>query len=126
MCLLRDHAASEKSAFRAENVQKGEGVGTRTMTFTRLFYRLAVFVSWWHALVATSDALHQARFARDHEVTDLTAASLPTDSLLLGITHFSRILQVKATPQRRELGELLIQAPTGGGKGLFAVSQLFA
>jgi type IV secretion system protein VirD4 len=94
------------------------------MTITRLFYRLAVFVSWWNTLVATSDALHKARFARDHEVADLTAASLPTDSLLLGLNHFSHILHVSPTPTRRELGNILIQAPTGGGKGLLAVCQL--
>jgi type IV secretory pathway TraG/TraD family ATPase VirD4 len=94
------------------------------MIMTRFFYRLAVFLSWWNATVAKSDALHKARFARDHEVADLTASTLPTDSLLLGINHFSHMLHVSTTPQRRELGNILIQAPTGGGKGLLAVSQL--
>jgi type IV secretion system protein VirD4 len=50
--------------------------------------------------------------------------SLPTDSLLLGISNFSRILHVRSTKKRRELGNCLVVAPTRGGKGLLAVSQL--
>ena len=94
------------------------------MTFKRFFYRLAVFLSWWHALWPKTEALHKDRFALDHEVSDLTTDGLPTDSLLLGMNHFSRILHVRATPKRRELGNILVQAPTGGGKGLLAVCQL--
>jgi type IV secretion system protein VirD4 len=94
------------------------------MTFKRIIYRLAVFFSWWHALWPKAETLHKDRFALDHEVSDLTTDSLPTDSLLLGINHFSRILHVRATPKRRELGNILVQAPTGGGKGLLAVCQL--
>src|ERR687896_188212 len=102
MPVLRTHAAPKASCFVAG--KKGARVGTHIMTITRLFYRLAVFVSWWHAFVATSNALHKARFARDHEVADLTTASLPTDSLLLGSNQFSHILHVSTTPTRRELG----------------------
>jgi type IV secretion system protein VirD4 len=101
-------------------------VGTLLVTIKRFFYRLAVFLSWWSTHFAKSDALYKARFASDHEVADLTTDSLPTESLLIGMNHFSRILHVRATPQRRELGNILIEAPTGGGKGLLAVSQLLA
>jgi type IV secretion system protein VirD4 len=94
------------------------------MTLKRFFYPLAVFFSRWHALWPQSAALHKDRFSLDHEVSDLTTATLPTDSLLLGSNQFSRILHVRATPKRRELGNILIQAPTGGGKGLLAVCQL--
>jgi type IV secretion system protein VirD4 len=96
------------------------------MTIQRLFYRLAVFFSWWNALWPKTQALHTDRFALDHEVADLTTDTLPTESLLLGVNHFSRILHVKAVPKRRELGNILIEAPTGGGKGLLAVSQLLS
>jgi type IV secretion system protein VirD4 len=99
-------------------------VGTLHITLTRIFYRLAVFLSWVSTHFGKSDALYKDRFASDHEVADLTTDSLPLESLLLGINHFSRILHVKATKQRRELGNILIEAPTGGGKGLLAVSQL--
>ena len=94
------------------------------MTVKRFFYRLVVFLSWWNSLWPKAQALHKDRFALDHEVSDLTTDRLPSDSLLLGSNHFSRILRVRATPQRRELGNILIQAPTGGGKGLLAVCQL--
>ena len=46
-------------------------------------------------------------------------------SLLLGATgSLNRVLQVRPTRARRELGNMLITAPTRGGKGLLAVSQL--
>jgi hypothetical protein len=99
-------------------------------TLKRFFYRLAVFVSRahasrvWKVLFPKPEALHKDRFALAHEVDDLTTDSLPTDSLLLGVNQFSRLLRVRATPQRRELGNILIEAPTGGGKGLLAVCQL--
>jgi type IV secretion system protein VirD4 len=106
-------------------------VGTLIVTITsalrqlkRFFYPLAVVLSWWNAVFGKSAALYKARFASDHEVADLTTDSLPTDSLLVGITHFFRFLHVRATKQRRELGNILIEAPTWGGKGLLAVSQL--
>jgi type IV secretion system protein VirD4 len=108
-------------------------VGTLLVTITsalrkikRFFYPLAVVLSWWNATFGKSEALYQARFASDHEVAYLTTDSLPAKSLLLGMTHFSRILHVRATPKRRELGNILIEAPTGGGKGLLAVSQLLS
>ena len=102
------------------------------MTIKRRFYPVAVFFSWWNALhlwhvvFPKAQVLHKDRFALDHEVSDLTTATLPTDSLLLGVNQFSRILRVQATPKRRELGNILIEAPTGGGKGLLAVCQLLS
>jgi type IV secretion system protein VirD4 len=100
------------------------------MRLKRRFYRLAVFFSWfnasrfWRFLFPAPEALHKGRVAHTHEVADLSTDSLPADSLLLGVDQFSRIVRVRATPQRRELGNILIEAPTGGGKGLLAVCQL--
>jgi type IV secretion system protein VirD4 len=100
------------------------------MTRKRFLYRLAVFFSWAHAsrvwqfLFPTAQALHKGRVAHPHEVADLSTDSLPADSLLLGIDQFSRVVRVRSTPERRELGNILIEAPTGGGKGLLAVCQL--
>ena len=70
--------------------------------------------------------LHNARFARIDELAPLLAASLDEaePSLLLGIGHLSRILRVRPTRARHELGNALIVAPTRGGKGLLATSQL--
>jgi type IV secretion system protein VirD4 len=45
-------------------------------------------------------------------------------SLLLGIGPYNTILQVQSTKRRRELGNILIDAPTRAGKGLLATSQL--
>jgi type IV secretion system protein VirD4 len=83
----------------------------------RFLHTISIILSWVSTLFPQAHAL-------DHEVADLTTGTLPTDSLLLGVNHFSRILHVRATPKRRELGNMLIQAPTGGGKGLLAVCQL--
>src|SRR5919199_2300503 len=99
-------------------------------TLKRFFYRLAVFVSRahasrvWKVVFPRPEALHKDRFALTHEVSDLSTDHLPTRSLLLGVNQYSRILHVQATPERRELGNILIEAPTGGGKGLLAVCQL--
>jgi hypothetical protein len=84
------------------------------------FYPLAVILSWWNTHFSKSDALYKDRFASDHEVADLTTDNLPDDSLLLGINHFSRVLHIIATQSRQHLGNILIEAPTGGGKGLLA------
>src|ERR671933_2086252 len=99
-------------------------------TLKRFFYALAVFMSRahasrvWKVLFPRPEALHKDRFALTHEVSDLATDHLPTRSLLLGVNQYSRILHVQATPERRELGNILIEAPTGGGKGLLAVCQL--
>ena len=59
------------------------------MILKRFFYPLAVFFSRahtsrvWHFLFPKPEALHKDRFALTHEVADLTASTLPTDSLLL-------------------------------------------
>jgi type IV secretion system protein VirD4 len=90
----------------------------------RFLHIVSIIVSFVNAFRSHAGELHHARFARLHELTDLLTDSLPSESLLLGISQFSRILHVKSTPQRRELGNCLIVAPTRGGKGLLAVSQL--
>src|SRR3954470_21236003 len=45
-------------------------------------------------------------------------------SLLLGRALLGGIYQVRPRTARRELGNMLVVAPTRGGKGLLAVSQL--
>jgi type IV secretion system protein VirD4 len=42
----------------------------------------------------------------------------------MGIGPYGRIVRLKATPAQKELGNLLVAAPTRKGKGLLAVSQL--
>src|SRR5258708_34042158 len=72
-------------------------------------------------------ALHRARFARTHELWPLFSSSFVPDSVLLGTRRFllsKRLVTVRKTKQRPEIGNLLIVAPTRSGKGLLAVSQL--
>src|SRR6266567_2151156 len=72
-------------------------------------------------------ALHRARFAHIDEVWPLLSSSFPLDGVLLGTRRFllsKRLMTVRTTKHRPELGNLLIVAPTRSGKGLLAASQL--
>src|SRR5437588_7703799 len=75
-------------------------------------------------------ALHRARFAKRHELAELVQKALCSDGVLLGKRNqwlfFNRYVSVRPTQNRRELGNTLIVAPTRGGKGLLAVSQLLS
>ena len=60
-----------------------------------------------------------------HEVDRLLAPRPAPDTLLIG-TRAGDFAAVAPTKSRRELGNLLVVAPTRGGKGLLAVSQLLS
>ena len=68
--------------------------------------------------------LHAGRFARLNELKRFLSPEAESATLLLGRTLFDHVLQVRSNPKRRELGNLLVVAPTRGGKGLLATSQL--
>jgi type IV secretion system protein VirD4 len=100
-------------------------VGAVGRLLNQLICGLAVTLYRLASLFSRNTNLHTARFARLHELTDLLSTSLePETSLLLGLRHLDHILRVKPSLTRRELGNLLVAAPTRGGKGLLAVSQL--
>jgi type IV secretion system protein VirD4 len=86
-------------------------------TLNMLLSRLASFGSH-------SEKLHHARFALAHELKPLTSHTLDEEALILGRTHLGGMYRVTPTKHRRELGHCLVIAPTGGGKGLLAVSQI--
>jgi type IV secretion system protein VirD4 len=90
----------------------------------QVFHTLSIVFSRLAAFFSSADSLHKARFAKPHELGDLLTDTLPDESLLLGVGRFSRLVHVRQTPARRELGNLLVVAPTRGGKGLLATSQL--
>jgi len=69
--------------------------------------------------------LHKARFAAFDEKGSLLASEPPPSSLLLGVNLLKQFYVVRPTPTRRELGNVLVVAPTRGGKGLLATTQLF-
>ena len=75
-------------------------------------------------------ALHRARFAKRHELAELLQKAPCPDGVLLGTRKewlfFNRYVSVRPTEKRREIGNTLIVAPTRGGKGLLAVSQLLS
>jgi type IV secretion system protein VirD4 len=71
--------------------------------------------------------LHQERFARLDEVSHLLSLNPPADGLLMGTHKYTgRFVGVRPLPTRRELGNMLVVAPTRGGKGLLAISQLLS
>src|SRR5438067_2352066 len=75
-------------------------------------------------------AIHRARFARLDELRELLSSQLCPQGVLLGVRRFffffQRFVVVQPTKTRREIGNLLIVAPTRGGKGLLATSQLLS
>src|SRR6266852_98530 len=75
-------------------------------------------------------AIHRARFAKRHELTELMSSAPIPDGVILGVRRdllfFKRFVSIRPTTQRREIGNCLIVAPTRGGKGLLAVSQLLS
>jgi type IV secretion system protein VirD4 len=79
------------------------------------------------AFFENSAHLHTARFAHPHELEHLHSRTWHSEpGLLLGVSSFNQVLTVRPTKKRRELGNLLVTAPSRGGKGLLAVSQLLA
>jgi type IV secretion system protein VirD4 len=90
----------------------------------QLLLRYRVLLSRIAAFFFHEDRLHHDRFARLYELGSLLSQTLGGTSLLLGMSQFSHVLRVRSTKQRRELGNLLAVAPTRGGKGLLATSQL--
>jgi hypothetical protein len=102
-------------------------VGTIAVSIQRLLYVLVVLFNRIFASFSHDRQLHNARFARLDELTSLSSPLQDVEtSLLLGVNHFNHVLSVRPTKTRSELGNLLIVAPTRGGKGLLAISQLLS
>jgi type IV secretion system protein VirD4 len=86
---------------------------------------LAVFFTRITAFFSAGPKLHNARFARLDELSGLLGSALDNAaSLIIGEGRLGHVLRVRPTSTRPELGNLLVVAPTRGGKGLLAVSQL--
>jgi len=99
-------------------------VGNVGVFLQHLLFGVVVFLNRIIAAFQHSQILHHARFAALHELGSLFSSTFPGTGLLLGVSRFTQVLRVRSTPARRELGNLLIVAPTRGGKGLLATSQL--
>src|SRR5712691_10852021 len=74
--------------------------------------------------------IHRARFARFYELFRLFSLRPSPAGVLLGTKRvfllFKQFLVVRPTKRRREIGNLLIVAPTRSGKSLLATSQLLS
>ena len=91
----------------------------------RFFLFLSLVYQRTHAFFFPDTRLHRARFARIDELARLLSTTPPPDGLLLGQRN-GHFVSVRPTTARRELGNLLVVAPTRAGKGLLAVSQLLS
>jgi type IV secretion system protein VirD4 len=89
-----------------------------------VFFTVVVLCNRIRSFFHHSQSLHNARFAILHELSVLLAERFDEISLLLGEARFTQLLRVRPTKTRKELGNLLVVAPTRGGKGLLATSQL--
>ena len=90
----------------------------------RFLTSVNILLSRLASLGGGSGQLHHARFGLAHELQPLISHTLDEEALLLGSTHLGGIYRVKATPRRRELGNLLVCAPPRSGKSALAISQL--
>jgi len=78
-----------------------------------------------NALLPKSPQLYSDRFAHTHEIDPLVSERWHNETgLLVGVSAFNHVLSVRQTPKRRELGNILVDALTRGGKGLLAISQI--
>lgn len=76
-----------------------------------------------HTLFSQDTSLHKARFATRYDLMHLSQHTPTPNSLLVG-RKGKNFLCVSPTHERRELGNMLIVAPTRSGKSLLATSQL--
>ena len=83
-----------------------------------------IFMSRLSSLRGEARALHHARFARPHELQSLITHSLDEEALLIGRTHLGGIYRVRKTPNRRELGNMMVIAPPRSGKSQLGKNQL--
>jgi type IV secretion system protein VirD4 len=87
--------------------------------------RMASTLSWVQDHLPKTPKLYPNDFAHPHEIEKLLTSTWHNEAgLLLGVSPFNQVYSVRSTPERRELGNILVDAPTRGGKGLLAISQL--
>src|SRR5207248_5280696 len=95
------------------------------LPFFPLFFFATVSLGIWAAYrfypLVIDKRLHKSRFARIDEIEPLLAKTPVSDGLILGsVKQFfilRRYICVRPTKQKKEIGNSLIIAPTGGGKG---------
>jgi type IV secretory pathway TraG/TraD family ATPase VirD4 len=68
--------------------------------------------------------LHTDRLSSPEELADITTSEMDGTSLLMGVTPDNRFLCVRPTEKQSELGNILVDARTRGGKGILAQPQI--
>jgi type IV secretion system protein VirD4 len=92
---------------------------------TSSLQRVTSTLSWVNARLPKTPKLYPADFAHPHEIDQLLTSTWHNEAgLLLGVSPFNHVYSVRSTPERRELGNILVDAPTRGGKGLLAIAQI--
>jgi type IV secretion system protein VirD4 len=92
---------------------------------TNGLHKASSTLSWVRSQLPKPPQLYADRFAHPHEVNPLVSPNWQQEAgLLLGVSTFNQVLSVRSKPKRRELGNVLVDALTRGGKGLLAISQL--
>lgn len=98
-------------------------MGTLILILWKAALRLRILFYWLVSFFTHDTQLHRARFAGIQDMARLLTPLPPPTSLLLGM-RAKDFVSVQPTLTRPELGNLLVVAPTRGGNGLLAVSQL--
>jgi type IV secretion system protein VirD4 len=92
---------------------------------TNGLHKASSTLSWVRSQLPKPPQLYADRFAHPHEVNPLVSHNWHDETgLLVGVPAFNQVLSIRSTPKRRELGNVLVDALTRGGKGLLAISQL--
>jgi type IV secretion system protein VirD4 len=92
---------------------------------TNGLHKASSTLSWVRSQLPKPPQLYADRFAHPHEVNPLVSHNWHDETgLLVGVSAFNQVLSIRSTPKRRELGNVLVDALTRGGKGLLAISQL--
>ena len=94
------------------------------MSPRHLLLHAGMAASRWAAFFSPARTLHAARFTRLYELQSLLSSGVTGAHLLLARGPNRHLLRVRPQETRPELGNLLVVAPTRGGKGLLATSQL--
>ena len=88
------------------------------------YYNLSLLQSRLASHFASEKAFGNERFALAHEVAHLSSEKPHDYGLILGVDPFGRLLQITATKNRPNLGNVLKVAPSQGGKSTDFKKQL--
>jgi type IV secretory pathway TraG/TraD family ATPase VirD4 len=88
------------------------------------YYNLSIVQSRLASHFASEKSFANERFALAHEIAHLSNEKPHDYGLILGVDHFGRTLQITATKNRPNLGNVLKVAPSQGGKSTDFKKQL--